>query len=210
MNLLKRTATTFATAALLTGLAFTAAPSEASATPGSAPAAAPAAANSPKVPARIAPKKYTKKCSKYKNRKVRQACRKAKKQAQAPKKTAPAAASTQPTFAAPTSITYVSATCRRSGDVWDVTARWRVSGGRYTNLGDPTAEPTFNDHVHSGAARYINSHMEFHNWPGAGPDGEATSVEFFFQQMIAPIGRAQDPSTWRNVERWIRINLSCS
>lgn len=94
-------------------------------------------------------------------------------------------------FAAPTSVTYVSTVCTPTPDGrWDITATFKVSGGRYANYGNPATADLYTkaDKVYGGA-RYIDSTISY----GAGDEsyyGLTFTETFYFQQEIAPLTKA--------------------
>lgn len=96
-------------------------------------------------------------------------------------------------FIAPTSVTLVEGVaCTPHPDgTWDVTVRFKVTGGRYLNLGNPAegrVDDRTHDNVYGGGTRYVTSTIHFMGHPGYADD-HALSVAstFTYQQMVAPV-----------------------
>jgi hypothetical protein len=115
-------------------------------------------------------------------------------------------------FVAPTLIGVAGpATCVEvSENTYEVTVTFVVTGGRYTNLGNPANEPTYGDNVRAGGKRYVPSvTTTFHGWPN-GVEFSPVEVDLYYSQAVAPIGKGRNFSAWRILESEQRVNLSCA
>ena len=101
------------------------------------------------------------------------------------------------TYAAPTSVTWVRATCVRvSAYAYRVTGLYTARGGLYVDLGNPThrlAVPNY------GATRTWESTPTLITAWGGGPlTTPPTSYVAALAHQVSPLGQAAVPSTWKN------------
>ena len=136
------------------------------------------------------------------------------------------AASTQPKFVAPTFVGVVGTTCLDLGDdTYNVTARFKVTGGRYNNLGEPTGASAIQnaavhgngryDNVRKGGTRYVTATIHFLYKPGVSDDTGLPSPQtttFKYQHAVAPItkqGMGIPLRQLRVLKRNVEVTFSC-
>lgn len=115
-------------------------------------------------------------------------------------------------FRKPTTFTPLQTTCTEyENNHFRITTRWRVTGGRYANLGNPAnGEPTYNDVVWSGGARIILASSTSHGWyVNSEGHGLPMTMNSQFQQYVAPIGKHHDMRTWRLIQRTAEVTVTC-
>lgn len=122
----------------------------------------------------------------------------------------------------PTSVTVADTTCTDLGDgTWDVTVTFKVTGGRYLNLGEPeTSSSIVNsqgsvryDNVRGGGTRFIDSTVRYLYNPLADEDGDGTVGTFTYQHAIAavtPQGTAVSLRTTRLLSRDFEVTFTCA
>lgn len=120
----------------------------------------------------------------------------------------------------PTSVTVADTTCTVDGDgEWAVTVTFKVTGGRYLNLGAPAdAAQALNgdtyDNVRGGGARYVTATSRYSYHPGYSNDGQPLSETdtFTYQHSIAPVTAQRKPLSLRSVRllsRDIDVTFTC-
>lgn len=122
----------------------------------------------------------------------------------------------------PTSVTVTDTTCTALSDgTYDVTVTFKVTGGRYLNLGHPaTSSAIVNSHgsvrydnVRGGGTRYITATTHYAAFPGFDDDHTiATTGMFTYQHMIAPVTSQRKPvslRTTRLLSRAFEVTFTC-
>lgn len=115
-------------------------------------------------------------------------------------------------FRKPTTFTPLKTTCvEYEPNHFRITTRWRVTGGRYANLGNPAnGAPIYNDVVWAGGARIIKASSTSHGWyVDEEGHGLPTTLESRFQQHVAPIGKQRNLRTWRYITRTAEVTVTC-
>ncbi|WP_457189521.1 hypothetical protein [Nocardioides sp. P5_E3] len=127
------------------------------------------------------------------------------------------AVAAQPKYVAPIFVGAVGATCEDLGDeTYNVTVRFKVTGGRYNNLGEPaTSSAIINaavngngryDNVRKGGTRYVTAGIHFLYKPSA---TEQTAT-FKYQHHVAPITKpGMFPQRDRILKRNVEVTFSC-
>jgi hypothetical protein len=111
-------------------------------------------------------------------------------------------------FRAPTKVTPIASDCKEtSQNVWDITVTYKVTGGRYANIGDDDNRPDFNDNVYRGGSRLIETTETWHGFPGD-PE-EPVEAWFSYEQVVAPIGKARNLNAWRTLNDTPLVTISC-
>lgn len=111
-------------------------------------------------------------------------------------------------FEAPTSVAPTDVECRKTDpNTWKIAVTWKVTGGRYANLGDPTKAPKRGDNVWRGGRRFVTNTETWHGYPG-NPNDPVTT-DFSYQQQVAPIDKVNNIRTWRTVSDRPTITFTC-
>lgn len=113
-------------------------------------------------------------------------------------------------FIPPQHVAYAGSTCTEtSAGVWRVAFHWRVTGGRYANMGTGQ-RIRWHDNVYAGGARTVTFATTVTGWDGGGPDVAApTTATAYYTQIVAPIRRKWDSASWRSRFRTRDVAVQC-
>lgn len=122
----------------------------------------------------------------------------------------------------PTSVSVASTTCTQLADgTYDVTVTFKVTGGRYLNLGHPSTSAAITnahgsvhyDNVRGGGSRFIEANMHHLAYPGYDDDHTiAVTDTFTYQHMIAAVtaqGTPVNSRTKRLLSRDFEVTYTC-
>lgn len=114
-------------------------------------------------------------------------------------------------FKAPTTFEVAGVRCEvYAPDRYRIIVTWKVSGGRYVNLGRPQDPPTFGDKVTKGQTRYIEDVRQTRfGWPQEGGPTVPATFESVFQQTIAPLKNSTDSRRWRLITKTAPVTTTC-
>lgn len=101
-------------------------------------------------------------------------------------------------FIKPAEPKFVRATCRRTPDAeYIITFTFRLTGGRYANIGNAVDGFKNNDKVYRGGRRLFHGSNSYADWSGqaiAKPPSHAT-VEW--DHAVSPLNGANNVGTWK-------------